>query len=357
MNVPLFYKQKPLLAIDIGSSTVKVVQLKGERKKVGVSGYGYADFDHSAIENGVIVKPELIKKSLKPLLDQVVIGKLTTDKAVTSIPTSHAYTRVVSLPGVEGSDLNTAIQLEAEQYVPLPADQIYLDHTIISTPTEKNNETVAVMVASPKKIVDSYLDLFDQLGLQVEIIEPSLFSIMRAVNHANPSDSAKIIIDFGSDSSDLAIFDQSVELTSTVSMGGNHITDIITETLQVDRKKAEEIKARFGIAKSKYQEKISPALTPVLSSLAGEVQKMLRYHHDYSKNDNDITEIIIVGGGANLPGLSKFLTQLTGLEVSTCDPWDNITVKPLQPPHRLETTLYTTSVGMGLLEIERSKSL
>lgn len=357
MHVPLFYKQKPLLAIDIGRSTVKVVQLNGKDKNVGVSGYGYVDFDPEAIKEGVIEKPEEIIKSLKPLLKKVVIGKLTTDRVASSIPTAHIFTRVVTLPEVDEADLASAIELEAEQYVPLPADQIYLDYTVIATPTKERNETVAIMVAAPKKIVDSYLALFTKLNLEIESIEPSLFAIMRAVNHAQPSDTAKVIIDFGSESSDLAIYDGNVQLTGTVATGGNHISEKIAETLGVEKEKAEEIKARCGIAKSKYQKKLAPALSPILSSLANEVQKMLRYHHDHTSSDKDISEIIIVGGGANLPGLSKFLNQLTGLDVSTCNPWDNITVKPLQPPHRLETTLYTTSVGMGLIETEKEIQL
>lgn len=350
MHVPLFYRQKPVFAIDIGQSTVKVVQLGHGKKDFHVVGYGYADFDPKAIEDGVITKQELLTKPLKPLLKKIVIGELTTDRVVAAIPTDHIFTRVINLPELEDSSLEAAVELEAEQYVPLPSDEIYLDYTIIKPPTEDDPETMAMMVASPKNLVDSYMELFDKLGLEIEAIEPSIFAIMRAVNHATGSDNPKVVIDFGSESSDLAIYDQNVQLTSTIATGGVHITRKIAETLEVDQKKAEDIKSRYGIGKSKWQDKLAPALSPILSSLADEVQKMLRYHHNHSKFDEPISEISIVGGGANMPGLGNFLTHLTGIEVDVCDPWQNINVKPLQPPHHLETTLYTTAVGLALTE-------
>ncbi|MEX0748912.1 MAG: type IV pilus assembly protein PilM [Candidatus Saccharimonadales bacterium] len=352
MHTPLLYKDKPLFAIDIGHSTVKVVQLQRDKTGIRVIGYGYADFDPSAVEKGVITKPDLLVKALKPLLKQVVIGELTTDRAVVAIPTAHIFTRVITLPTIENTDLETAVELEADQYVPLPAEEVHLDYTVTSESTDEHPETMVLMVAAPKKIVASYIDLLDQLDLEVYAMEPSLFAIMRAVNHARANSSPKVVIDFGSESSDLAIYDGNVQLTSTITTGGMHISRQIAETLNIEAHQAEDIMSRVGIKKSKWQEQLAPALAPILSRLADEVQKMLRYHHDHTNFDQPIEEIVIVGGGANLPGLSDFLAHLTGLAVSTCDPWQNLNIAPLQPPHQLETTLYTTAVGLALKEME-----
>jgi len=351
MQAPLFYKNKPLFAIDVGRSTVKVAQVRATKHGVRLVGYGFAEFDEKAIEGGVITKPDLLKTSLKPLVDRVVIGKLTTDRVVASIPTANIFLRIVELQNVSLNDLQAAVDLEAQQYIPLPVDEIYVDHTVLSH--EKEGATRVMMVATPKNIIASYLDLFADIGIEVAGFEPSLLSIIRSVNHSLDDSAPKIIIDFGSESSDLAIFDENLQLTSTIATGGDHITKIIAEKIGVDTLKAREIKSRYGIGKSKYQEQLAPALSPLLGTLADEVQKMLRYHHDHSDDDTQIAKIAIVGGGANLPGLDEFLTHLTGVEVTTVNPWDNIQIKPLQPPHRLETTLYTTAVGLALKETER----
>lgn len=350
MRAPLFYKEKPLFGLDIGQSTVKVVQVRAHKGQPQVEGYGYAEFDPSAVVNGAIDKPEEIAKVLDPLLQNIVVGDLTTDRAITSIPTAHIYSRVLELNGVDEADLSAAVELEAQQYIPLQEDERYLDYTVLA----REEDTVRVyIVAAPKNIVDSYLELLARVGIEVYGTEPSLLSIIRAVNNAHGDTDAKIIIDFGSQSSDLAIYNQSIQLTSTAATGGDHITDCIAETLDVDQEKAREIKGRYGIAKSKWQEQLAPELSPILSELANEVQKMLRYHHEHDGSNTPIEQIVIVGGGANLPGLDDFIAHLTGVSVTTCNPWENLVVKPLQPPHSLETTIYTTAVGLALKEMER----
>lgn len=349
MHIPLFYKQKSLFAVDIGSSTVKVVQLRNEHGKPRLVGYGYVDIDPKTINGGEIIDIKAVSSALKPLIDNIVIGKLTTNRLVAPIPTSHVFLRLLELKDVANDDLDAAVDLEAQQYVPLPVDKIYVEYSVLDKIEDK---TRVLMVATPKKIVHSYMELFDGLNLEVAGFEPSLLSLVRTVNSSLPGQSPKVIVDLGSESSDLAIYDGSIRLTSTTANGGDHITDVIVNTLGVDKKKANEIKFRHGISKSKWQEQLAPALSPILSSLASEVQKMLRYYHEQNDTDKGISEIVLVGGGANLPGLSDFLTHLTGLKVVTCDPWNNIKVKPLQPPHRLETTLYATAVGAALKELE-----
>lgn len=351
MQAPLFYKQKPIFAIDIGQSTVKVVQIARDKDTPRLSGYGYADFDPSAIDNGVIVDPETIKKSLQPLLKHIVIGELTTDRVLASIPMAHIYSRILELSGINEEDLSSAVELEAQQYIPLNNEDIYLDYAVLEHSPE--DKIRVFMVAAPKTIVDSYLQLFADLGLEVYGTEPSLMAIMRAIKNAQQDEKPKIVIDFGSQSSDLAIFDKNLKLTSTASTGGDHITDCIVETLGVDKDKAQDIKTRYGISKSQWQEQLAPALTPILTTLANEVQKMLRYHHERNDTDAEIEQIVIVGGGANLPGLDNFISHLAGVSVTTANPWDNVRIEPLQPPHRLETTLYTTAVGLALKELER----
>lgn len=349
-HAPLFYKQKPIFGIDIGQSTVKVVQIARGKDQPRVIGYGYADFNPEAIDSGIIVDPDAVKQSLQPLIQDIVIGELTSDRVIASIPMAYIYSRVLELSGVEEEDLSKAVELEAQQYIPLDMDDIYLDYTLLEQADEE--KTRVFMVAAPKTIVDSYLQLFTDLDLEVYGTEPSLLAILRAVNHAFDDKKPKIIIDFGSQSSDLAIYDKNLRLTSTASVGGDHITDCIVDTLNVDQDKARRIKTRYGISKSEWQETLAPALTPILTTLANEVQKMLRYHHERNDTDAEIEQIVIVGGGANLPGLDNFISRLTGISVATTNPWNNIQVKPLQPPHRLETTLYTTAVGLALKELE-----
>ncbi len=351
MSKALFYKQKPIFGVDIGLQTIKVAQISKTKNQVEAVGYGYNSFDPKAIEGGEIKQPQVIAQSIKELLGQSIIGEVTTNRVAISIPTSQIFARAITLPRLSGDDLETAIRMQAEQYVPLPPDQIYLDYTITKDADEKSDEMLVLIVATPKKVVDSYINLFGVLGLEVEIIEPNLSAIVRAVNHSVGNQKPKVIIDFGAESSDLAIYDQGLQLIGSVDTGGLDITNAIAQALGIDKHQAQKIKNRYGITESKWQSQLTSVLSPMLNSLANEVQKMLRYHHEHSKFDQHIEEIVVVGGGSSLPGMSDFIAHLTGIPVSTCNPLANIKVSPLQPPHKNEVSLYTTAVGLALKEV------
>lgn len=356
MQIPLFYRQKPVFGLDIGHSTVKLVQLKQAGRHVKVAAYGYGAFDGTAISKGEIVKPEAIAKVLKPLMDKQVIGELTTDRVALSIPVAYTFTRILTLPQMSDSDLAQAIQLEAEQYIPIPLAELYLEHEVINSFTDKDKDEEKfeiTVVATPKQIVDSYIKFIDRLGLETNRIEPSLFGIMRSVQFSRPTDKPKVVIDFGAKSSDLAVYDTShIRIISTINTGGDHITERLTRELGLTYKQAFSLKARHGIAKSPYQQKVAKALLPILTELSEEVLKMIRYYHDREGSDKQIDGIMLVGGGSNMPGLTGFLKQLTGLETTICNPWENLELGHMQPPHQLEVTLYNTAVGLALEELQ-----
>lgn len=356
MSSPLFYRHKPVFGLDIGRKTIKVIQLSHSRKGWDVVGYGSASFDRSATKDGVIVKPQIITDVLKDMFKNTLIGEITTNRAVASVPIAHIYTRILQLPKLAPKDLADAVRLEAEQYVPLAGKDIYVEYKVIANHPIKAKEAEStdlqsvLMVATPKKIVSSYLELFSSLNLDVQVIEPNMFANLRATDFNCHFDGPNIVIDFGAQSSDLAIYDQMPQLVGTVSTGGDQITDTIAQTLKLSHEQAHQLKIKYGIAKSRWQSKLATALQPILSDFANEVQKMMRYYHEHSNGKKAIGQIAIVGGGANMPGLADFLSHLTGVNVIICDPWEKLRVEPLQPPSNTETTIYTTAVGLGLWE-------
>lgn len=355
MHTPLFYKKKSVFGLDIGDSTVKVIELGKTGRQVGVTAYGYTHFDAGAISKGEITQPKLIQQALRPLLEKQLIGELTTDRLAASIPISQTFTRLLSLPKMNDRDLQQAVRLEAEQYIPIPLEDLYLEYDIIHRffDEEKDEDMFEItVVATPKRIIDSYLNFFDLMNLQVDRVEPSLFAITRSIKFSRPTEHPKVVIDFGAKSSDLAVYDDNVRVISTIATGGDHITQELMKTLGLNEQQATTLKTRYGIGKSRYQQKVVKALQPILTELTEEVQKMMRYYSDRDQTNEDIDGIMLVGGGANMPGLANFLKQLTGMETIMTNPWNNLHVGRIQPPHRLELTLYNTAIGLALEEVE-----
>ncbi len=370
MNTPLFYKSKPAFGIDIGQASIKIVQINTKSKVPTVTGYGYIEFDPSAIVKGVIVKPEIISSAISKLLGGVIVGKITTERVFASVPIAYAYTRILTLPELSKEELTEAVKLEVEQYVPIQIEDLYIEYERVSSlhnpskqdvkanpslakakPSKKEllekQTNLILMVATPKRIVDSYLEIFNQSGFEVAAIEPTMFANHRAVNQFSPSISPRVVIDFGSHSSDLAIYDGFVRLVNTVETGGAHITEQIMKTLNVNQEQANKVKTHFGIAKSRWQVQLANGLQPILSDFANEVQKTMRYYHEHSPK-NAIQDIVMVGGGANMPGLAEFFTHLTGVKVINYNPWKYLQLESLQPPYQSETTIYDTAIGLAL---------
>lgn len=356
MNSELIYKSKPIFGLDIGHGSIKAVQIKKDKKgNPLVVGYGYTGFDKSAIdENGVIVDPVTIAKATKNLLLELKIGTIDAASVSVALPAAKTYARVIELPKMSDEDLHQAVNLEADQYIPTNINELYLDYEVRPAPNSNQGDTEiqVMMVGAPHRLSDSYLHLLRGLGLEVHNIETNVNAITRAVMHTYNTNGASIIIDFGAESSDLALFNDSVVmLTNTINVGGDSLTWAITDQLHVSNHQAYQLKTRVGLSESKWQKKIKAAIDPVLDEVVSEIGRMIRYYSD--RNEDSITQLLILGGGANLPGLEEYLSEKTGLGVEICDVWNNLGIANIQQPHELETTLYTTAIGLALQELER----
>jgi type IV pilus assembly protein PilM len=342
-----FYKDKPLFGLDIGFSSVKVIQLEPHGKKQKVVGYGIGKFDSKAVKDGVIVDYELIAHSIKELFEKNIIGRINTRRVAITVPATRTFTRTMTLPPLDDSELEEAVRLEAEQYIPMPLDDLYLDYSVIRK-DDKGVELLAV--AAPKNLIDSNVALAEILGLEPIAFDTSILAAGRLFEKQDiHNDIPAVLIDFGSVSSDITVHDKTVIVTGTISSGGDTFTEQISEKLNISHAEAHVVKTKYGLGKSKKQKEITEALKPSLDNLVKEVQRMIRYHEERSGSKQKIGQVITMGGGANMPGLSDFLTSAMRIPVRMCDPWESLEFNKLQPPSPLEKSMYVTVAGLSLI--------
>ncbi len=347
-----FYKDKPVFGFDIGRSSIKIMEIDQTGKRNVVKGYGTTTFNPDAIsEQGVIEDPEEIIKTAHKLINRQLVGKLSTHRVAVSLPNANSFSRVLTLPKMDDKELQAAVDNEVDSSIPLPSDELYYDYSIAR---ELDNDMREVqVVATPCAIVDSYTGVFDALGLEIAAIESNISAMTRIVVHAEAHDVNTLIVDVGSSACDISIYDGSaVRATGTVDCSSERITLAIADTLGVSVQQAHSIKTRYGLEVSKKQKQVVEAAEKELSKLISEIRKVMRYFSDRSNSDEPIGQIIILGGGANLPGLASYITDKTRVATRLCAPWNNLDFGKLQPPHELETTLYTTAGGLGLVTPE-----
>jgi type IV pilus assembly protein PilM len=346
-----FYRDKPLFGLDIGHGSLKVMQLadqpdkKPSQRQPKVVGYGSINFDKSAQEDGVIVKPEIIAKAALEMFEHHLTGDITTKRVALALPSYRTFTRSLHLPKLGAKEMSEAVNLEAEQYISLPLEELYLDYEIV----KEGKDSVELFIAAvPRKIVDSYLQLTQILGLEAILIEPALNSSGRLFSYDKQSDVPAIIIDFGSQSSDITIFDKHIMVTGTVEGGGENFTASIKSRLGVSEQEAALIKTRYGLGLSKKQADIKEALEPTLEKIVKETRRMMRYYEERYGTERPIGQIISLGGGANMPGLSEYLTSGLHMASRHTDPWQYINFTGLEPPIPADRPMYATVAGLSL---------
>ena len=167
------------------------------------------------------------------------------------------------------------------------------------------------------------------------------------------SDAPAVIIDFGAQSCDISIFDKHTLVTGTVQGGGVNFTDAIQEKLGVSHEEANLIKTRYGLGPSKRQAELKQAVDPTLEKIVKEIRRMLRYYQERYDDKHPISQLITMGGGANMPGLSDHLTQALRMAVRHVDPWQYLNYKGLEAPSDADKPMYATVTGLGMARAKK----
>jgi type IV pilus assembly protein PilM len=353
MKTKLFYHRRPMFGLDIGSQSVKAMQLDTRGKKSTVLAYGSTSTDEKIMKGGVVTDVPAAAKLVDNLLAKEFNGTLTTNRVVMSVPVSRVFTRVLNLPAMSKKELDSAVKLEVDQSVPVPSKDLYYDYEATETADPKN--VMVRMVAVPKSIIDSYTSVCDLLGLDLAMVQTNIQAdaqlclLYEDISGKNPY----IIVDVGGNSIDVGMLDETLRVTGTVDAGGNNLTDSIATALKISSSEAHSIKITQGIGAGENQAKIKAAVTPILDKVITEINRMTRFYQERIKEGSKISQIVIVGGGANMPGLGDYLTDATRTPTKVTAPWGNdISFGKLSPPDSADLPRFLTCAGLALVRDE-----
>ncbi len=346
-------RREPLFGLDIGHTSMKVMQLGpvgGKDKKLQVKGYGASYRYHaSSIANGAIVDYKSLSDALHNLFDERLIGTISSRKVVCTIPMSNSFSRPLKLPAMAEANLQEAINLEAEQYIPESPNNLYIDYDIVRQ-DDKNIDLL--LVATPKKIIESYMKFLDSMGLEPVALEPTMNATARIFGYADPgSKLPTVLVDFGANAADIAVFDKTLFVNNTVQGGSSTMIDAIAKKLGISHEEAYNVKNERGIEASDSPNDIAEAVKPILDNLIQEIRKIARYFDErVADHDGHIAQTIIIGGGANMPGLSEYLSKELDMPVRMLNPWGKIDFGGFTPPDALERSMFITVAGCAVLD-------
>lgn len=339
-----------VVGLDIGSSAIKAVVLSHKNKSPRLVSFGSIISPSPGIISDMNLDLEAEAKAIKNLLTSI---KAPTNLVMMALPESKIFTRVIEdLPYLSDEELISAIKYSAEEFVPLPTDQVNLYWQVISRSKQQNN-TVVFVVASPKNTVNKYLKVLDMAKLKPIALETELIATTRAVVGNNQFAPTTMIVQLGASSTDFAVVSKGmIRVTRSIGTGGSALTRAISQYLNFEPLQAEEYKKVYGLSEDQLGGKIFQVLKPLVDVMVSEAQRVMQSYQ--SKNpQNAIKRVVLSGGGAKLPGLVIYFANTLGLEIQEADPWFFIEKDNSITPRLLEEGMnYTIAAGLALREEE-----
>ena len=344
----LFYKDKPIIGLDISQTGMKIMSI--DRKKWLVTGYGSIDLDPAKVQQSIDGGDSYLTNNMSELVQKNLVGTLASDHVVLGIPAGRTFTRTFTIPSNSEKNLQDAVELEVEQYIPIPMAALYVDYEIIERTPEK---LMILMCAVPRTVVDSCITIAESAGLQVCMVESSVSAVARLLESTEEGHLPTVIVDIGPASTDIAILDRSIRIAGSLSVGGNTFTLDIAKKLKIPLENAHQLKILNGLSAGSRQQKISSALEPSLGRIVTETRKVMRYYDERIADHSRLEQVLIVGGGANVPGIGEYFTNELVMPARVASPWQQLDFGKLPQPAKHFRPRYITVAGLASVAPEK----
>jgi len=352
--------------LDMSDLSFKIVQLKKRRGGFDLACWGEHSLSPGIIEKGEIKNEREATRAIKKTLANIKGRKTKTQHVSVSLPEEKAFLQVVQMPKMPEGDLKRAIRFEAENYIPLSIDEVYLDFEVVK-PYKNHLDHIDVLInALPKKIVDPYLSIVKKAGLRPQAFEIESQSVIRSLIKKGKPTLPIAIIDIGRSRISFIIFaGNSLRFTSTIPLSSQGFDEAISEKMKIGQGEAEKIKTKYDLTKrkkNKKQKEVFKAMEPVLEELIRQIRKYVNFYrtHDFhshlpKKKRGEITKLVLCGGGANLTGLDKYVSQEIGIPVEVGNPWVNVfseSPKEILGMGKEKALCFTSAIGLALRKID-----
>lgn len=308
----------PALALDIGSYTIKAVAGKPGKSVV-------VDKVVEAFNtNGVIIPTDdpQTEKLVETIGNLISDHKLPTTDVRLALPESIISTKIINMPRLSDAELSSAIGWQAEQYIPIPPEELTLEYKVLYRPEKAdNNEQMRVLLIGTRKtLVDKFIMVFNYLGIEPTLLETQILSVVRSLHFENV-DPTTMIVHMGANTTTLAVVHQG-ELAFVFNhmSGSQTLTKSLQASVGLDADQAEQYKRQYGLDPTQFQGKVQTALLPAVKALTDAMQKAIRFFVNQNPTAT-VQRVVLSGGGVQLPGFVPHLANTLGAEVLLTTPF------------------------------------
>lgn len=332
----LLVKDTEFFGLDIGSTAIRLVQLKRGGEHPALVAYGALPVPANLTNSDSKMDQDKIAELIRQLVRE---NRVTLKNVVVGLSANKVFATVITTPKLDNAQLAKAIRYQAEQYIPMAIDQVKLDWAVVDQ-SKDGKQLEVLLVAAANGIVDKYVTILEKAGLEPLALEANATAVARALIPKN--NLAVVVVDFGSLDSDISIvWNNAPRLVRSVPVGGTTLVRSVAQNLGLDEVQANQFTYKFGLTQSKLEGQVFKAIKPTLDSLVSEIDKSVKYFAGRYP-EVKLEKLVVTGSTSTLPELGPFLANSTGLPVEFGNAWVNVSY-----PSALQEKLMGLSVEYG----------
>lgn len=360
--------KKTVLGVDIGTNTIKILELKVSGKKISVLNLAQQNIAELAVEDKAPEeKKQIFVNTLKTLLNK---QKFKTKQAAVSISGSSVIVRFVKFPKMTPQELEKTLEFEAEPHIPFNIQEVDIDTQIIEDVEEDGQQKMeTVLVASKKETIQEKLAIVEAAGLKPAIIDVDAFALENAYEQLHPdTENMVILVNIGASTTNISIVENGIsKVVRDLYVAGNNMTRAIQNTMRIPLPEAEDLKIKFGLsggidgvetAESDSQlfatgtnmaVQIYEIIYPIIKELNSEIQRSIDYFTgQQTASDINIEKIILAGGSSKLLGLTEMIQNELKLPVEVFSPLSEADTKLYKGNDDLNSPALAVVTGLAI---------
>lgn len=331
--------------LDIGTTAVRLVHLKGSGPIKSLAKYAYAPIESKVALSDA--KADQLKLA-GVVRDLVAESRILTRNVAVGLPSQRVFTTVVDIERLSPGELAKSIHYQADSLIPTPPAESKLDWAVIGDSPKDKNKIEVLLTSVTNEFVEARLDMLESIGLNVIAFEPDNLALSRALL-APDATLPQMVLDIGNKSTDLVIsMNGAPRLTRAIPTGSEAIIKAASQNLNIDEKQAEQFVFKFGLSKEKLEGQIFQAIIGSVDLLTSEVEKSIKFFQT-RYGDMKVDRIIVTGGASALPEFPLYIANKFGISVEIGNAWRNVSFSP-DKQNELLTVSNHFGVAAGLAE-------
>ncbi len=341
-------KSAPILGVDISATAIKLLELSRSGSKYRVESYSVEALPPNSVSDKIINDIEAVGEAVARAVKKA--GTRTKNAAV-CVAGSSVITKVISMPsGLSDDEMESQIQIEADQYIPFPLEEVAMDFEVISESQDGSDRVDVLLAASRSEIVDNVVASIELGGLTAKVVDIEAFAIENTINlmskdfPAGTSTDAIAVADVGSAITTFSVLENMKTLYSREeSFGGAQLTEDIQRRYGLSYEEAGLAKRQGGLPDNYGPE----VLEPFKENMASQIGRALQFFYA-SSQISDIDVLVLAGGCSSIPGIAELVENKLGVKTIIANPFANMAIASKIPTNNLTNDAPAMMIACGL---------